>query len=101
MGSACPVMREAPSRGFWLGVALASLLIVSLSLWVASFEWFSRDDFRFLAYVQLISRTKIVRAIRYFSDMTESATPHRSQNLADEPVVARCDGNETRHLGTG
>ncbi len=37
---------------FWVGAALAALLLVALSLWVASLEWFSRDDFRFLAYVQ-------------------------------------------------
>lgn len=45
--------RERPSLFFWLGVGLAGLVVVLLSFWAAGFEWFSRDDFRFLAYVQL------------------------------------------------
>jgi hypothetical protein len=42
----------APLRPFWFGLGLAALVIVSLCLWVASREWFTRDDFAFLAYVQ-------------------------------------------------
>jgi len=44
---------RAPSRAFWLGAGLAALVITSLSFWVASREWFSQDDFAFLAYVRI------------------------------------------------
>jgi len=42
-----------PSRAFWLGAGLAALVIMSLSFWVAAGEWFSEDDFAFLAYVRI------------------------------------------------
>jgi len=42
-----------PSRAFWLGAGLAALVIMTLSFWVASREWFSQDDFAFLAYVRI------------------------------------------------
>lgn len=40
------------SPGFVGGLALLLLALVAASLWTASREWFSRDDFAFLAYVQ-------------------------------------------------
>lgn len=43
---------DDPSRAFRIGVFLVAAGLVSLSLWVASREWFSRDDFAFLAYVR-------------------------------------------------
>ncbi|MBW2419028.1 MAG: hypothetical protein JRH19_10805 [Deltaproteobacteria bacterium] len=43
--------RELP-RAFLAGVAAAFLLLVVMSLLVASREYFSRDDFGFLAFVQ-------------------------------------------------
>lgn len=45
--------QTSPSRAFWLGAGLAALVIMSLSFWVASREWFSEDDFAFLAYVRI------------------------------------------------
>jgi len=40
------------SRGFLLACALAAVAIVLACAWVASLEWFSQDDFAFLARVQ-------------------------------------------------
>lgn len=47
-------MTAAPevSRGFWPGVCLVGIGLVAACLAIASGEWFSRDDFAFLAYVQ-------------------------------------------------
>lgn len=50
--SAPPSPTVPVSMGFRVGLAMAGLVLVALSLHVASLEWFSRDDFRFLAYVQ-------------------------------------------------
>jgi hypothetical protein len=55
-------MGAKPSRAFWVALAGLSLLLVALSLWVATREWFSRDDFRFLAYVQLADRFSLRQA---------------------------------------
>ncbi len=40
------------SRGFRLGCAAVALGLVGACLWIASLEWFSRDDFAFLAHVR-------------------------------------------------
>jgi len=42
------------SRGFLLGCMLVAVAIVLACAWVASLEWFSRDDFAFLAHVQRV-----------------------------------------------
>ena len=42
------------SRGFLLGCMLVAAAIVLACAWVASLEWFSRDDFAFLARVQRV-----------------------------------------------
>jgi hypothetical protein len=42
------------SRGFLLGCTLAAVAIALACAWVASLEWFSRDDFAFLARVQRV-----------------------------------------------
>jgi hypothetical protein len=45
-----------PARVVAVAAAGAVLGALALALWVASREWFSRDDFAFLAYVQLPER---------------------------------------------
>jgi hypothetical protein len=47
-------MRDAAraSSAYAAGVGLLLLALLAASLWTASREWFSRDDFAFLAYVQ-------------------------------------------------
>jgi len=42
------------SRGFLLACALAAVAIALGCAWVASLEWFSQDDFAFLAHVQRV-----------------------------------------------
>jgi hypothetical protein len=48
------VAGSTASRGFLLGCMLAALAIALACAWVASLEWFSRDDFAFLARVQRV-----------------------------------------------
>jgi hypothetical protein len=43
---------STPSREFLLGCGIAALAVALPCLWIASLEWFTRDDFAFLAYVQ-------------------------------------------------
>ena len=43
----------AASRAFWVGLGGVALVGVGLASWAATREWFSRDDFAFLAWVQL------------------------------------------------
>ena len=45
---------STPSRGFLVGCVLAAIAIALACAWVASLEWFSRDDFAFLARVQRV-----------------------------------------------
>ncbi len=44
--------RTQPSRAFLCAAALIGAGIVSLCAFVASREWFSRDDFAFLGFVR-------------------------------------------------
>jgi hypothetical protein len=41
-----------PSRAYLLACSAVALALVAACLWIASSEWFSRDDFAFLAHVR-------------------------------------------------
>ena len=55
--------RARPSRAFLSAAALIGTGIVSLCTFVASREWFSRDDFAFLGFVRKPGREPTVRGM--------------------------------------